>query len=233
MPRRVLYYDGCPTAHALDLVGERWALLIVRELLLGPKRFTDLMRGLPRVSRNVLTQRLSDLEQAGVLIQRRLPPPASTNVYELTARGLELEAVLQALGRWGAASPALPQRDVIGVDTFILGLRDSYDALRDPGPQPARFEVRVGEDAFDFAFNAPTLAVQRGSSPTSTAVVTVDPNAMAAVASGELPLLAALSPVNTGGDDAACRAFAERFPIPAGHAQSGGVRGRPADSRGA
>lgn len=125
------------------------------------------------------------------------------------------------------------QRDAIGVDTFILGLRDSYDAQCDPGPQPARFEVRVGEDAFDFAFNAPSLAVQRGSSPTSTSVVTVDPNEMAAVASGEIPLLAALSPANTAEDDAAWRAFAERFPIPAGHAHLRGVRGRPAGSRGA
>ncbi len=210
------YYDGCPTAHALDLIGERWALLIVRELLLGPKRFTDLMRGLPRVSRNVLTQRLSDLDEAGVLVRRRMPPPASTAVYELTPRGLQLESVLQALGRWGAASPTLPPRETVGVDTFVLGLRGSYDADRDPGTTPARFEVRVADEAFDFLFGGAGLSVRRGGSPDPAPVIEVNPHAMAGVASGELPLLEALSPAGAGPGDDACRAFAERFPAASG-----------------
>ena len=93
------YCDGCAAAHALDLVGERWALLVVRELLLGPKRFTDLRAGLPGVSANVLAQRLRELERAGVVRRRKLPPPAASRVYELTDWGMELEPVIVRLGR--------------------------------------------------------------------------------------------------------------------------------------
>src|SRR5213076_1486222 len=99
------YGESCAASHALDLVGERWALLVVRELLLGPKRFTDLRAGLPRVTPDVLSQRLRDLEADGVLRHTRLPRPASTQVYELTARGQELEPVIIELGRWGSAEP--------------------------------------------------------------------------------------------------------------------------------
>src|SRR5436189_5833106 len=99
------YGESCAASHALDLVGERWALLIVRELLLGPKRFTDLRAGLPAISPNVLTQRLEELERAGVLRRRKLLPPAGAWVYELTEWGLDLEPVIIALGRWGARSP--------------------------------------------------------------------------------------------------------------------------------
>ena len=94
--------DGCAAAHALDLVGERWALLVVRELLLGPKRFTDLRAGLPGVSPNVLAERLRELERAGVVRRRKLPPPAASRVYELTDWGMELEPVIISLGRWCA-----------------------------------------------------------------------------------------------------------------------------------
>jgi DNA-binding HxlR family transcriptional regulator len=96
------YGDPCGIARALDVVGERWALLVVRELLLGPKRFTDLRTGLPGASQNVLAQRLRELEQARVVRRRRLPPPARIWVYELTEWGLELEPVVLALGRWGS-----------------------------------------------------------------------------------------------------------------------------------
>src|SRR5215204_2592046 len=103
-PRRS-YEDACGAAHALDLVGERWALLVMRELMLGPKRFSDLRADLPGISANVLTQRLEGLEASGVLVRRRLPPPASVQVYELTPWGYESEPIFQALGRWAARSP--------------------------------------------------------------------------------------------------------------------------------
>src|SRR5437667_12278728 len=98
------YGDRCGVARALDVVGERWALLVVRELLLGPKRFTDLRAGLPHVGPDMLSQRLRELEQAGVLRRGKLPPPASARVYELTERGYELEPVVLALGQIGRAS---------------------------------------------------------------------------------------------------------------------------------
>src|SRR5262245_56411343 len=103
------YDDGCGTAHALELVGERWALLIIRELLLGPKRFTDLRHDLPGISPNVLSQRLSELEEASIIIRRRLPPPAPVAAYEVTAWGRELEPLIQQFGRWAARSPTFPE----------------------------------------------------------------------------------------------------------------------------
>src|SRR3954462_9145850 len=99
------YGEACAAAHALDLVGERWALLVVRELLLGPKRFTDLRAGICHAGPNVLAQRLRELEAAGIVRRRQLPPPAASRVYELTEWGSELEPVVTALGRWGARSP--------------------------------------------------------------------------------------------------------------------------------
>src|ERR671919_409087 len=98
------YEDACATAHAMDLVGERWALLVMRELMLGPKRFSDLRADLPGISANVLTQRLEGLEAAGIVVRRKLPPPASSQVYELTRWGYESEPIFQALGRWAARS---------------------------------------------------------------------------------------------------------------------------------
>ena len=98
------YDQFCGIARALDLVGERWALLIVRDLILGPKRFTDLRRGLPGIGTNVLAARLKELERGGVVARRMLPPPAASTVYELTEYGRMLEGPLLAVGRWGAAS---------------------------------------------------------------------------------------------------------------------------------
>src|SRR3954454_24413170 len=102
------YDDGCAAAHALDLVGERWALLVVRELVLGPKRFTDLRAGLPNASPNVLSQRLRELEESGVIARRQLPPPAGSTVYELTDWGRGLEPIVTALGDWAVASDGFP-----------------------------------------------------------------------------------------------------------------------------
>src|SRR3954449_3642338 len=102
MATKRTYGDRCGVARALDVVGERWALLVVRELLLGPKRFTDLRAGLPHVSPNVLSQRLRELEEAGIVRRRKLPPPAGSRVYELTEWGEELEPIVTRLGAWGA-----------------------------------------------------------------------------------------------------------------------------------
>jgi DNA-binding HxlR family transcriptional regulator len=105
------YEQYCPLAHALGVVGERWTLLVVRELLHGPKRYTDLTEGLPRIGTNVLASRLRELERFGVVRKRKLPPPAASTVYELTDYGLELEEVMHALARWGARSLGPPRPD--------------------------------------------------------------------------------------------------------------------------
>src|ERR671916_308135 len=156
------YCDGCAAAHALDLVGERWALLVVRELLLGPKRFTDLRAGLPNVSPNVLAQRLRELERAGVVQRRKLAPPAASRVYELTDWGLELEPVITQLGRWGARSPSRPRDAGLGVDSLILSFRTMFDPRAAEGLN-ANYELHLGEDRFRAVVADGRFEVERGS----------------------------------------------------------------------
>ena len=131
--RRRTYDDGCAAAHALDLIGQRWALLVVCKLLLGPKRFTDLRAGMPHASPDVLSRCLRELEQAGVVRRRELPPPAGSRVYELSEWGMELEPVILWLGRWGARSLWRPQDAQVGIDSIILSLRTKFDALAAEG----------------------------------------------------------------------------------------------------
>src|ERR1700742_868658 len=123
MPSKRSYGDRCGVARGLDLVGERWALLVVRDLLLGPKRFTDLQAGLPSLSPDVLTQRLRELTDSGVIRRRKLPAPASSWVYELTDWGRELEPIVTALGRWGSHAPLPAGGTRIGADSVMLGMR--------------------------------------------------------------------------------------------------------------
>src|SRR5687767_14711475 len=137
MPPKRSYEDGCATAHALDIIGERWALLVVRELLLGPKRFTDLRADLPGVSPNVLSQRLDELERVAVLRRRRLAPPAAAWVYELTEWGAELEPVILQLGRWGARSPFMKPDLPMSVDSLALSLRAMFDPGAANGFKPS------------------------------------------------------------------------------------------------
>jgi DNA-binding HxlR family transcriptional regulator len=140
------YGDGCAIAIALDHVGERWALLIVRELLLGPKRFKDLQDGLPGAGAKVLAQRLRELETTGVVRRRSLPPPASSQVYELTEWGARLDPVVVALGHWGAEATEF-STDHVGADSAMLRLRSLFS------PQPERpwtatYEIRLGRYRF-------------------------------------------------------------------------------------
>src|SRR5918998_6366268 len=147
MTKQRSYDDGCAAAHALDLVGDRWALLVVRELLLGPKRFTDLREGLPNASPNVLAQRLRELEGSGIVRRRKLPPPAASRIYELTAWGAELEPVVISLGRWGARSPSKPQDAALGKDSLVLSFRTMFSAEAAQGLK-ATYELHFGEDVF-------------------------------------------------------------------------------------
>jgi DNA-binding HxlR family transcriptional regulator len=174
------YGEGCGIAHALDLVGERWALLVVRELLLGPKRFTDLRAGLPNASPNVLAQRLRELERAGLVQRRRLPPPAGSRVYELTAWGRELEPIVLALGGWGVRSPSFPDDDPVGVDSVALALRSLFNPDAAEGLS-ARYELRLGEDRFRLQIRGGAIEVDRGSGDDPDAVVETDVETLRAV----------------------------------------------------
>ena len=176
------YGDGCAIARALDVVGERWALLVVRELLLGPKRYTDLRRGLPNASPNVLAERLRELERAGVIRRRKLPPPAGSRVYELTERGLELEGVVIALGHWGG--PVAGGAPVRSADSVVLALR----AQLDPGDLDARYELRCGDERFRIELDNGTITAERGSAERPDATIEADPDTLDAVLRGRRPL---------------------------------------------
>jgi DNA-binding HxlR family transcriptional regulator len=171
------YGDGCSSAHALDLVGERWALLIVRDLLFGPKRFTDLHTGLPQSSPNVLSQRLRELEETGIVRRRRLPPPASANVYELTEWGAGLEPILMALQRWGAASPSFAPDAPPGGDAAMLALKNAFD------PGAARrvsivAEVRFPTDVFRLAVDDGGIDISRGPARDPDVIIETDPGTL-------------------------------------------------------
>jgi DNA-binding HxlR family transcriptional regulator len=138
------HYDHyCPVAHALDIVGERWALLVVRELMPGPKRYTDLAEHLPGIGTNILASRLRDLEAAGIVEKRTLPPPAASRVYQLTDYGQELRSVLRELALWGARSLGPPTTD----DELFPGwLENALGTLLAPLAPSGRFEFRIGDE---------------------------------------------------------------------------------------
>jgi DNA-binding HxlR family transcriptional regulator len=178
------YAQFCPVAHALELVGERWALLVVRELLNGPKRYTDLAAALPGIGTNILAGRLRDLEAGGVVQKRRLPPPAAANVYELTPYGEDLREPLYALARWGARSLGPPTSD----DSLAPGwLVNAIRATCKPweGDSAPTFEVHGGADeVVTVRFEDGEPVVEPGSSGADV-VIETDPATLFCVASRE------------------------------------------------
>jgi len=139
---RKRYDQYCPVAHALGLVGERWALLVVLELMSGPKRYTDLADNLPGIGTNILADRLRDLEAGGIVARRKLPPPAASRVYELTEYGRALRPAIRELALWGARSLGPPTDD----DLFPGWLENALDTVLAPNAPPGRFEFHVGEE---------------------------------------------------------------------------------------
>jgi DNA-binding HxlR family transcriptional regulator len=210
------YGDGCAIAVALDLVGERWALLVVRELLLGPKRYTDLRRGLPNASPNVLSERLRELERAGVVRRRKLPPPAGARVYELTEWGRELEEIVISLGHWAARSPSGLTGGPIGADSTILALRSRFDPEAARGLR-AGYELRLGEDRFRIEVADGQIEVARGGADHAGATIDTDPDTLAAVLWGGRPLAEAQrsGDLAVQGDGEAVERFVRLFPMPA------------------
>jgi DNA-binding HxlR family transcriptional regulator/putative sterol carrier protein len=209
------YDDGCAGAHALDLVGERWALLIVRELLLGPKRFTDLRTGLPGISPNVLSQRLEELERVAVVRRRKLAPPAGAWVYELTDWGKELGPIIIELGRWGARSPWLPRDNPLSVDSLILSLRTMFDPNAAAG-FIASYELRFGEDRFHAEVAGDRFNIARGSAGQPDAIIEADPNTLAALAYDSRDLAEAVrsGDLHIEGDKSAVERFLTLFSLP-------------------
>jgi DNA-binding HxlR family transcriptional regulator/putative sterol carrier protein len=213
MPRS--YGDGCGIAHALDLVGERWALLVVRELVLGPKRFTDLRGGLPKASPNVLAQRLRELEQAGIVRRRRLPPPAGSSVYELTEWGLELEPIVVALGGWALRSPSFPEDAPVSVDSVALALTSMFNADAADGFN-AVIELRLGENRFRIRVADGRIELARGEADDRDAIIDADLDSLRAVLWQGRELAEALrdGDIRIEGDRRAVARFVLLFPQP-------------------
>jgi DNA-binding HxlR family transcriptional regulator len=185
--KKRLYNDGCGTAHALDLIGERWAMLVMRELLLGPKRFSDLRASLPGISANVLTQRLEDLEAAGIVKRHQLPPPASIWVYELSDWGKESEELFKVMGRWAARSPLHDPRCPLSVVSVVMSMRTMF------APERAKnlsgtLNLRFGREQFVARIEKGELLIERGSAELADVTVEGDQNALAAAIYGGVPI---------------------------------------------
>jgi DNA-binding HxlR family transcriptional regulator len=209
------YDDGCANAHALDLIGERWALLVLRELMLGPKRFTDIRAGLPGISPNVLTQRLDELEEASLVVRRKLPPPASVWVYDLTEWGRGLEPVMQAIGRWAARSPHMRPGLPMSVSSVVLSLRTMFSPAAAKGLK-GTIEIRLREQAFAATLRDGRMELVAGAATSPDAVVEADPDSLAGVIYGGRKLAEAMAAgdVRVEGDKALVKRFVTLFPLP-------------------
>jgi DNA-binding HxlR family transcriptional regulator len=175
VPTARSYHDACPIGRSLDVVGERWALLVVRELLLGPQRFSDLRHALPGVSSNLLTDRLRELAAHGVVARRKLPPPAGAAVYELTDSGKELEPVLLALGQWGSRMPR-PEPSTLSATSVLLYLRDSRRSdLQEP---PTTYAVELDGRTWTVRIAAGAVRVEAGEPDAPAARLRTDPNTL-------------------------------------------------------
>jgi len=213
------YGQYCGLARALELVGERWALLIVRDLLVGPRRFTDLRQGLPRIPTNVLSARLKELEQGGVVHRRVLPRPAASVVYELTEYGAELDDVVMRLGLWGAQSLGEPAADeTITADSMVIALRSTFVATA-ARRRKRLFELRFGPIVLSARVDDGRLSVSEGAHGQPDLVIDSGP-AIKGLLAGELsPALAIDSgAVRIEGDPALLQEFVELFHIPSRHA---------------
>jgi DNA-binding HxlR family transcriptional regulator len=209
------YHDACGMAHGLELLGERWALFVVRELMLGPRRFSDLRADLPGLSANVLTQRLTEMEQRGILIRRKLPPPASVHVYELTQWGYEAEPVVQELGRWATRSPGHdPTQPISGV-SILLSFRTMLDRSR-IGDLDVSLGFRFGEDSYRGHLDASGFTVAQGEPAGSDILFEGDPNALGGYVYGGMPYveLEKAGALHIHGNMAKAERFRTLFPLP-------------------
>jgi DNA-binding HxlR family transcriptional regulator len=209
------YGESCAAAHALDLVGERWALLVVRELLLGPKRFTDLRTGIPHASPNVLSQRLRELEEAGVVRRGMLPPPAASRIYELTDWGKGLEPVILALGSWGVRSPSLPHGAGMSVDCHMLALKTVFDPEA-AGDLSASYQLRIDGHRFRARVSDGRFELSRGTLDEPDATITTVAETLAALLWDGRTLADARSAgeIEITGDETAVTRFLRLFPHP-------------------
>jgi DNA-binding HxlR family transcriptional regulator/putative sterol carrier protein len=186
------YNQYCAVARALDLVGERWTLLVVRELLTGPKRFKDLLEGLPGIGTNLLTTRLKDLERYRVVHRTTLPPPAASKVYELTELGRSLEPVIAALGRWGLEFLGTPdQEDDLRPAWAVVAMRSALKHEAARGLQEA-YEFHIDEEAFHLRVTDGEVEALQGPAVDPDLVLTGATQDFLALIAGQVELAKAL-----------------------------------------
>jgi DNA-binding HxlR family transcriptional regulator len=178
------YDQFCGVARALDLVGERWGLLIVRDLILGPKRFTDLRRGLPGIGTNILAARLKELERGGVVARRTLPPPAASTVYELTEYGRSLEGPLLALGRWGALSMGVRQPEQALRSEWLGVALKAFFRPEAAADLEAEIELRFDDGTLLARLDRGSLAVEHTSPNGADLVLTTEVETLIAYLAG-------------------------------------------------
>lgn len=206
------YGQFCGLARALDLVGERWALLLIRDLLVSPKRFTDLRRGLPKIPSNVLSTRLRELEEAGVVQRRALPFPESGVVYELTAYGQELDEIVLRLGTWGAARLGEPRPgEVVTPDAMVIALRAMFRPAAAGGVH-AGFQIELGPTVFSARVDDGTLTAGAGPLADPDLVISGGPQ-LRALFTGEVGPADAIATglVTLRGDERLLPTFTEVF----------------------
>jgi DNA-binding HxlR family transcriptional regulator len=203
------YADACGVAHALELIGERWAPLVLRELMFGPRRFSGLRADLPGISANVLTQRLTELEERGLVRKTRLPPPASVQVYEATEWGLEAAPLMRALGRWAVRSPKHDSGRSISAVSVMMSMQTMFDAGRAGDLQP-RVGFRFGDTTFVADIRDGAIEVRRGNPEGAEVIFDATPEEIAAVLYGG----ASLETIDTTGDMALAKRFITLFPLP-------------------
>lgn len=214
MVGRRKYDDGCAVAQALDVVGERWALLVVRELVLGPKRFTDLLAGLPGVSSDVLTQRLRELAEAGVVRRRRLGPPAASWVYELTPWGAELEEVILGLARWAHGSEHVRTDAPLGPDSMMLSLKTLFHGPA-AGDLRTTIALQLGDSHFSVRISDADISITRGEADGPDAVLDTDQATLMSLLRTDRPLdeAVAAGELRVSGDRAVVERFRHLFPL--------------------
>jgi DNA-binding HxlR family transcriptional regulator len=191
VPTSRTYGDACAIARALDVVGERWALLVIRELFFGPLRFSDVRRALPNASSNLVADRLRELEGRGVIRRRKLPAPASSWVYELTDWGQELEPILLALGGWAIHVPLPPGPTTLNATSVVLFLRGA--ARPDPGTPPSTCRLELDDRLWTIRSEDGRLQVQPGEPIDPDSSLTCDPATLNALLEGSRQFDAAMS----------------------------------------
>jgi DNA-binding HxlR family transcriptional regulator/putative sterol carrier protein len=211
--RKRSYDQWCAVARSLDIVGERWTMLIVRDLLVGPKRYKDILDGLPGIGTNLLARRLRELEAQGLVERRQLPAPASATVYALTAKGAALEPVVFALGRWGFQFLGRPRSsDAMLPDPFFVSLRASFRPER-ASDLSERYAFRIGDRVFEVVVSEGRCTTREGGATAPDVTFTSDPATLFALRRRELTPTQAIASgkVKVEGDPKALERFVDVF----------------------